>query len=190
MPVCDPGSLPGFVGTVTTVAGRGSPADLAILRSPFRDPLPRQLAASQASPGARSVLELLLLARPSAGASDYPNPGSPLPDPSVPAPASPRPRPQKTATFVVLWSVSIAGRSIRTKERRISRSSRSWRLGRSVGRRGQIGRSGGGSVQVAGDGVGQGGGHRLGRGLVGGLDHHPDQRLGAGGPDEDPTLVA
>jgi hypothetical protein len=27
MPVCDPGSLPGFVGTVTTVAGRGSPAE-------------------------------------------------------------------------------------------------------------------------------------------------------------------
>ena len=28
MPVCDPGSLPGFVDTVTTVAGRGSPAEL------------------------------------------------------------------------------------------------------------------------------------------------------------------
>jgi hypothetical protein len=27
VPVCVPGSLPGFVGTVTTVAGRGSPAD-------------------------------------------------------------------------------------------------------------------------------------------------------------------
>ena len=27
MPVCVPGSLPGFVGTVTTVAGRGSPAE-------------------------------------------------------------------------------------------------------------------------------------------------------------------
>jgi hypothetical protein len=27
MPVCGPGSLPGFVGTVTTVAGRGSPAE-------------------------------------------------------------------------------------------------------------------------------------------------------------------
>ena len=30
MPVCDPGSLPGFVGTVTTVAGRGSPAEWAL----------------------------------------------------------------------------------------------------------------------------------------------------------------
>jgi hypothetical protein len=29
MPVCDPGSLPGFVDTVTTVAGRGSPAEWA-----------------------------------------------------------------------------------------------------------------------------------------------------------------
>jgi hypothetical protein len=27
MPVCVPRSLPGFVDTVTTVAGRGSPAD-------------------------------------------------------------------------------------------------------------------------------------------------------------------
>ena len=27
MPVCDPESLPGFVDTVTTVTGRGSPAE-------------------------------------------------------------------------------------------------------------------------------------------------------------------
>ena len=29
MPVCAPESLPGFVGTVTTVVGRGSPAESA-----------------------------------------------------------------------------------------------------------------------------------------------------------------
>jgi hypothetical protein len=33
MPVCVPGSLPGFVGTVTTVAGRGSPAEWRSLSS-------------------------------------------------------------------------------------------------------------------------------------------------------------
>jgi hypothetical protein len=44
MPVCVPGSLPAFVDTVTTVAGRGSPADAD--HAVLRDPLPRQLAAS------------------------------------------------------------------------------------------------------------------------------------------------
>jgi hypothetical protein len=33
MPVCVPGSLPGFVGTVTTVAGRGSPAEWPVRAS-------------------------------------------------------------------------------------------------------------------------------------------------------------
>ncbi len=32
MPVCDPGSLPGFVDTVTTVSGRGSPAEWSRLK--------------------------------------------------------------------------------------------------------------------------------------------------------------
>ena len=61
MPVCDPGSLPGFVGTVTTVAGRGSPAEWEA------DPLPPSeipyLVDSPpptGSPGARSGPALLL----------------------------------------------------------------------------------------------------------------------------------
>ena len=47
MPVCEPGSLPGFVDTVTTVAGRGSPAEWAWA---LRDPLPRRLVASYDEP--------------------------------------------------------------------------------------------------------------------------------------------
>jgi hypothetical protein len=48
MPVCVPRSLPGFVDTVTVVADRGSPAEVigANLRPDLRDPLPRQLSAS------------------------------------------------------------------------------------------------------------------------------------------------
>ena len=56
MPVCEPGSLPGFVDIVTTVAGRGSPAEWTQKLGALRDPLPRRLTASTASPGASSLL--------------------------------------------------------------------------------------------------------------------------------------
>jgi hypothetical protein len=38
MPVCVPRSLPGFVGTVTTMAGRGSPAEWPATGRPPRSP--------------------------------------------------------------------------------------------------------------------------------------------------------
>lgn len=49
MPVCAPGSLPAFVDIVTTVADRGSPAEVD-QGAALRDPLPRQLAASYGEP--------------------------------------------------------------------------------------------------------------------------------------------
>jgi hypothetical protein len=56
MPVCVPGSLPVFVGTVTTVAGRGSPADSAELEAwPFEIPYLVDSPPPKASPGASSV---------------------------------------------------------------------------------------------------------------------------------------
>jgi hypothetical protein len=56
MPVCDPGSLPGFVGTVTTVTGRGSPAEKPRTHSGALE-IPHLVDSSPppASPGARSV---------------------------------------------------------------------------------------------------------------------------------------
>jgi hypothetical protein len=56
MPVCVPGSLPVFVGTVTTVAGRGSPADSAEHEAlPFEIPYLVDSPPPTASPGASSV---------------------------------------------------------------------------------------------------------------------------------------
>jgi hypothetical protein len=55
MPVCVPGSLPVFVGTVTTVAGRGSPADSAEREAgPFEIPYLVDSPPPTASPGASS----------------------------------------------------------------------------------------------------------------------------------------
>ena len=53
MPVCVPGSLPGFVDTVTTVAGRGSPAE-------WREPelRPSRSPASSTRPLLRRALAL------------------------------------------------------------------------------------------------------------------------------------
>ena len=42
MPVCCPGSPPGFVDTVTTVAGRGSPAECFEIPYLVDSPPPRE----------------------------------------------------------------------------------------------------------------------------------------------------
>lgn len=64
MPVCDPGSLPGFVDTVTTVAGRGSPAEPIRRADTFEIPYLVDSTPPTASPGASSVLQALPLGRP------------------------------------------------------------------------------------------------------------------------------
>jgi hypothetical protein len=52
MPVCEPGSLPGFVGIVTTVAGRGSPAEWT--KRPSEIPYLVDSSPPTTSPGATS----------------------------------------------------------------------------------------------------------------------------------------
>jgi hypothetical protein len=74
MPVCIPGSLPGFVGTVTTVAGRGSPAEWRSLSSASEIPCLVDSPPPRASPGAKSGWMNLPLGRRIAGQAVHENP--------------------------------------------------------------------------------------------------------------------
>ena len=60
MPVCDPGSLPGFVGTVTTVVRPRVTRRIGSLRSFSRSPTSSTRCLHR-SPGARSVRKCYFL---------------------------------------------------------------------------------------------------------------------------------